>query len=223
MLAGTSIWDPVSGSFCSGPGFINYTEGLCETPSVYVTKKPRSPQTRRRRVLAQIIMKFCRFKTDGIPRVGCIVGKTDNKILDISDKVGGADVIATFEDVQRRRQLEQLVNENRSNHEELTDIKEVELLPPVERPGKIVCLAGNYASHIVESGYVEPETRSNFTQQLFLKPPSSLIGDGGVIELGKNNHRVGWETELALVIGAGGKNISPDDAFDHVFGYTILN
>lgn len=168
-------------------------------------------------------MKFCRFKTDGIPRIGCIVGKTDNKILDISDNVGGADVIATFKDAQDRRQLQELVDQIHSNHEELIDVKEAELLPPIERPGKIVCLAGNYASHIFESGYVEPESRSNFTQQLFLKPSSSLIGDGGVIELGKANHRVGWETELAVVIGRGGKNISAGDALDHVFGYTILN
>lgn len=50
-----------------------------------------------------------------------------------------------------------------------------------------------------------------------------MLGDGGVIELGKANHRVGWETELAVVIGKGGKNIEAANAYDHIFGYTILN
>jgi 2-keto-4-pentenoate hydratase/2-oxohepta-3-ene-1,7-dioic acid hydratase in catechol pathway len=44
-----------------------------------------------------------------------------------------------------------------------------------------------------------------------------------VIDLGRANQRVGWETELAVVIGKGGKDIQADDAFDHVFGYTIMN
>ncbi len=168
-------------------------------------------------------MKLCRFKTSNGPHVGCIVGTTGDKILDVSNGAGVADIQAVIYDESAMRRIDTYLNDRNPQRDELIDVKSVELLPPIERPGKIVCLAGNYASHIVESGYVEPETRANFTQQLFLKPSSSLIGDGGVIELGKANHRVGWETELAVVIGMGGKNISEDDALDHVFGYTILN
>jgi len=102
-------------------------------------------------------------------------------------------------------------------------LSDVNLLPPVERPGKIICLAGNYRAHITESGYVEPEKRANFTQQLFLKPSTSLIGHDSEIVLGGQNVKVGWETELAVVIGKAGKNIAVENAFDHVFGYTILN
>ena len=102
-------------------------------------------------------------------------------------------------------------------------LSEIEFLPPVERPGKIICLAGNYRAHITESGYVEPEKRANFTQQLFLKPSTSLTGHGSEIVLTGVNVRVGWETELAVVIGKGGKNITQENAYDHVFGYTILN
>ena len=41
--------------------------------------------------------------------------------------------------------------------------------------------------------------------------------------IGSGNHTVGWETELAVVIGKAGRNIQVERAYDYVFGYTILN
>ncbi|MGB7069650.1 MAG: fumarylacetoacetate hydrolase family protein [Pyrinomonadaceae bacterium] len=168
-------------------------------------------------------MKLCSFKTGDTERLGCVVGNAADKILDISEAVGGTDILLLVENDSVVRQIEKSVTEMRRRNDKVYDLDAVQILPPIARPGKIVCLAGNYGAHITESGYVEPETRANFTQQLFLKPSSSLLGDTGVIELGKANHRVGWETELAVVIGKGGKNISAADAYDHVFGYTIMN
>jgi 2-keto-4-pentenoate hydratase/2-oxohepta-3-ene-1,7-dioic acid hydratase in catechol pathway len=94
---------------------------------------------------------------------------------------------------------------------------------PLARPGKIICLAGNYREHIIESGYAAPQQSDIITQQLFLKPASAIIGDGDEIVIGSNNVTVGWETELAVVIGKRGRNIETSSAYDHVFGYTILN
>jgi 2-keto-4-pentenoate hydratase/2-oxohepta-3-ene-1,7-dioic acid hydratase in catechol pathway len=94
---------------------------------------------------------------------------------------------------------------------------------PLARPGKIICLAGNYRAHIVESGFAAPHESAIITQQLFLKPATAIIGDGDDIMLSGQNDTVGWETELAVVIGKRGRNIKPDNACDHVFGYTILN
>jgi 2-keto-4-pentenoate hydratase/2-oxohepta-3-ene-1,7-dioic acid hydratase in catechol pathway len=102
-------------------------------------------------------------------------------------------------------------------------LAQVELCAPIERPGKLICLAGNYREHITESGFVAPEQTDIITQQLFLKPSTSLIGNDEDIILGGNNVRVGWETELAVVIGKGGRNIDESEALEHVFGYTILN
>ena len=58
------------------------------------------------------------------------------------------------------------------------------LLPPVPKPGKLLCLAGNYREHIVESGYAAPETEDVLTQQVFLKPSTCLIGSGAEIPIG---------------------------------------
>jgi 2-keto-4-pentenoate hydratase/2-oxohepta-3-ene-1,7-dioic acid hydratase in catechol pathway len=139
---------------------------------------------------------------------------------DVTDIAGSADLAALIRDAETVDRVARYVE---ANDGPLIDRSDVTLLPPLGRPGKIVCLAGNYGEHIVESGFREPGSRARFTQQLFLKPSTSLLGHEGVIDLGKNNHRVGWETELAVVIGKRGKNIAAADAFDHIFGYTILN
>jgi 2-keto-4-pentenoate hydratase/2-oxohepta-3-ene-1,7-dioic acid hydratase in catechol pathway len=105
----------------------------------------------------------------------------------------------------------------------LVDIDSLKFEAPLARPGKIICLAGNYRAHIVESGFVAPIESAVITQQLFLKPATSIIGDGDDIMIGDQNDTVGWETELAVVIGKRGRDIDPDRAYEHVFGYTILN
>lgn len=102
-------------------------------------------------------------------------------------------------------------------------VEDLKFEAPLRRPGKIICLAGNYREHIIESGFVAPQQSANITQQLFLKPSSAIIGDGDDILLSDSNHTVGWETELAVVIGKGGRNIRAGNAYEHVFGYTILN
>jgi 2-keto-4-pentenoate hydratase/2-oxohepta-3-ene-1,7-dioic acid hydratase in catechol pathway len=99
----------------------------------------------------------------------------------------------------------------------------VKLCAPVERPGKLVCLAGNYRDHITESGFVAPEQSDVITQQVFLKPSTCITGDRDDIVIEHNNVMVGWETELAVVIGKRGKHIPAAEAYDYVFGYTILN
>jgi 2-keto-4-pentenoate hydratase/2-oxohepta-3-ene-1,7-dioic acid hydratase in catechol pathway len=94
---------------------------------------------------------------------------------------------------------------------------------PSGRPGKLICLAGNYREHIAESGFAVPRHADVITPQLFLKPSSSLIGDGAEIPLRGNNAAVSWEVELAVVIGEPGRDIAARDWREHVLGYTILN
>jgi 2-keto-4-pentenoate hydratase/2-oxohepta-3-ene-1,7-dioic acid hydratase in catechol pathway len=90
-------------------------------------------------------------------------------------------------------------------------------LPPVPRPGKVICVALNNSANAerIMSGPPHPAT--------FLKPATSLLGHNQPIRLKKEFGRVHPEPELAVVIGAGGADISRDDAMSHVFGYSIIN
>lgn len=91
------------------------------------------------------------------------------------------------------------------------------LLPPTT-PSKIICIGRNYAAHAKEHDAEVPEI-----PLIFLKPPTSLIGQGQEIVLPPQSAQIEHEAELAIVIGKPGRWITLEDALSHVFGYTIAN
>ena len=93
----------------------------------------------------------------------------------------------------------------------------VRLLPPVV-PGKIVAVEWNYLDQTREFNHMISEMPS-----LFYKPTSSVIGMNDPIILPIVSRRVEQECELAVVIGKTAKSVLPENAFDHIFGYTIAN
>jgi 2-keto-4-pentenoate hydratase/2-oxohepta-3-ene-1,7-dioic acid hydratase in catechol pathway len=99
----------------------------------------------------------------------------------------------------------------------------VTLRAPLAQPGKLICVASNYAAHIEESGRVAPPDRHQITPWLFLKPATTIIGPGAPIPVPRTGQAIDWEVELAAVIGRAGKHIPVADALHHVAGYTILN
>lgn len=95
--------------------------------------------------------------------------------------------------------------------------EDIDLLPPVV-PSKIICVGRNYAAHAAEHDAEVPEM-----PLIFLKPPSTIIPHGGTIFLPPQSQQVEHEAELAVVIGKKGRWISPEEAHDYVFGFTIAN
>ena len=103
-------------------------------------------------------------------------------------------------------------------------LSQARLRAPVLYPSKIIAAASNYGAH-------REEMRGRFTPagswlgefDVFLKAPSSIIGPGDTIVLPEVGDReIHHESELAFVIGRGGKDIPVERALDHVLGYTIL-
>ena len=93
----------------------------------------------------------------------------------------------------------------------------VRLLAPV-LPGKIICVGRNYMANAREHDAEVPEV-----PLLFLKAPSAVIGTGDHIVLPPQSQQVEHEAELAVVIGRRGRWIPPEEALEHVMGYTIGN
>ncbi|HEX8430636.1 MAG TPA: fumarylacetoacetate hydrolase family protein [Longimicrobium sp.] len=85
-------------------------------------------------------------------------------------------------------------------------------------PSKIVCVGRNYLEHARELGNDVPER-----PLIFLKPSSSLIGEGDAIVLPAASNQVEHEGEIALVIGTRARNVSAADAWDYVAGVAPLN
>ena len=91
---------------------------------------------------------------------------------------------------------------------------EVELLAPILNPPKMFGIGENYAAHAVETGNVPPEN-----VVVFAKYSTTIVGPDAPIVLPKISHKVDYEAELGVVIGVGGRNIPPGQAYEHVVGY----
>lgn len=95
---------------------------------------------------------------------------------------------------------------------------EIDFLPSLTDPGKIICVGVNYRSHQEESGKTEQKAPTIFTRfadsqmghlQPALKPASTEQFD--------------YEGEMALVIGKEAYRVSEDEAWDHIAGYAAYN
>ncbi|UCC95630.1 MAG: fumarylacetoacetate hydrolase family protein [Candidatus Omnitrophota bacterium] len=96
-------------------------------------------------------------------------------------------------------------------------LRRATLLPPAT-PSKIILVGLNYREHAREL-----EMRIPQEPILFLKPPSSLIGNNGRIVYPPGVKRLDYEAELAVVIKKSAKNISPQKAGEYIFGVSCLN
>jgi 2-keto-4-pentenoate hydratase/2-oxohepta-3-ene-1,7-dioic acid hydratase in catechol pathway len=95
-----------------------------------------------------------------------------------------------------------------------TSRKGVKTLIPVV-PSKIICVGLNYADHARETGKALPKE-----PLIWFKATTSLIPDGGKIEIPFPQHRTDYEAELCIVIGRKLRNVSPTQASRYIFGYT---
>jgi 2-keto-4-pentenoate hydratase/2-oxohepta-3-ene-1,7-dioic acid hydratase in catechol pathway len=108
----------------------------------------------------------------------------------------------------------------------LLAIDEVELLAPIPRPAKnVFCVGRNYVDHVKEGVSAGiPGAGLPQVPQFFSKPPTAVIGPGAAIRIGPQvTAELDYEIELGVIIGTGGRDIAPEAAFEHVFGYTIIN
>lgn len=94
---------------------------------------------------------------------------------------------------------------------------EIKLAAPC-RPSKIVCVGLNYKDHAVEMKMSTPDEPI-----IFIKPSTAVIGPNEKIIYPDVSSRVDYEAELAIVIKDKIKNISSDEAYKHIKGYTCFN
>ncbi|WP_437184860.1 fumarylacetoacetate hydrolase family protein [Planctomicrobium sp. SH668] len=102
-------------------------------------------------------------------------------------------------------------------------ISSVKLLTPLARPGKFLCLAGNYPQHVAEQGG-QVEERARTVPYLFLKPDNTFTHPFDPIVIPESSpHQIDWEVELGVVIGKTCSKVSEEEAMSYVAGYTVVN
>ncbi len=97
----------------------------------------------------------------------------------------------------------------------IVPLRELQIDIPVA-PGKLIAVGLNYADHIAEM-----KRTPLGTPLIWFKAPTSLLPHGGTIEIAFPEHKTDFEVELAILLGARAKNVSVEQALEHVFGYTV--
>lgn len=100
----------------------------------------------------------------------------------------------------------------------LRPVADVQLLAPLPRPGKIVGAAFNFADGLAERAMAHPAEPVTF-----IRSGNTVIGPGAAILIPPDVGSVGYEAELAVVIGRRALCVSRDDAMRYVAGYTLHN
>lgn len=122
--------------------------------------------------------------------------------------------------------LRQLTADSGSLAEASIPASQVTLLSPIPRPLRnILCVGRNYLDHVKE-GYatVGAEIKLPEVPQFFTKATHTMTGPDSTVEFDPRvTRRLDYEVELAVVIGKTGKNIAKENAYEHVFGYSVCN
>jgi 2-keto-4-pentenoate hydratase/2-oxohepta-3-ene-1,7-dioic acid hydratase in catechol pathway len=173
-------------------------------------------------------MKLVTFQKNN--RISCGI-LTDNGIIDIKSLKNLANPPVTILDVLNRGTgfLEKLEKSARTV-KKFIPLDSLILLAPVPRPPKVLALAGNYSEHIKEASFkrgfklgLSDSARNNTVPRPFLKPHTTVIGPQEQIPWPVFSEHIDYEIELAVVIGAKIKCVSPRQARSAIAGYTIAN
>jgi len=154
-------------------------------------------------------MRLVTYAADRGPRAGLL---RDGEVVDAGDALG-------IEAISMRELLGSgRVNELRDSNGTATPLADVDLLPPVPDPQKLIGIGLNYADHAKEGGAEPPESPT-----FFAKFANALRSDGATVELPVASQKVDYEAEVAFVVGRRAKDVDEGDAIEHLAGYTLLN
>jgi len=158
-------------------------------------------------------MRFVSYIDNNVPRFGAVVG---DGVVDLSAR---NPKLPDLRQAIRENQLNALAEQaqNTSADQALANI---DYLPTIPNPEKIICIGVNYANRNAEyqDNSDDPEYPS-----VFMRTRESLVGHEQDILDPPESDQLDYEGEIVLVIGKEGRRIAAQDAHLHVAGTTIMN
>jgi 2-keto-4-pentenoate hydratase/2-oxohepta-3-ene-1,7-dioic acid hydratase in catechol pathway len=157
-------------------------------------------------------MKLASFKADGRSSYGAVTG---NGIIDLGRRLPK---YATLLELFRAG----AVGEARASAAGEPDyqVKDVEMLPPILAPDKIICVGINYPERSAE--YKDGREAPKYPN-LFCRFPTSLVGSEQPIVRPKVSDKFDYEGEIVLVIGREGRHVPRERALEMIGGFTLGN
>jgi acylpyruvate hydrolase len=155
-------------------------------------------------------MRIVTYRSDRGPRAGLLL---DGAMVDAWDALGGEG--SSVRELLEAHRLGELEDLDTATGAALDD---VELLPPVPDPEKIVCIGLNYRAHAAEAGIDPPDAPA-----IFGKYRNALVPTGATVRLPAASDKVDYEAEVAFVIGRRCSEVDESAAAEHIAGYMLLN
>ena len=158
-------------------------------------------------------MKFLSFRQDGRESFGAVAGKG---VIDLAAR---ADELVDLRDALRQGAIERLIALAEGSEADF-GFDDIEFLPTIPNPEKIICIGVNYADRNTEykDGSEPPRYPS-----VFMRSRESLVGHRQPILDPPESDQLDYEGEIVLVIGKEGRRIAQQNAHDYVAGLTIMN
>jgi acylpyruvate hydrolase len=97
-------------------------------------------------------------------------------------------------------------------------VDDIEFLPLLPRPGKVICIGRNYAAHAAEGGVAAP----NYPE-IFYRGATTLVAHNGPIIRPQCSEMLDFEGEFAFIVGKKCRHATQENALDFIAGYTLFN
>ncbi len=156
-------------------------------------------------------MKFVSFLLKGSPKFGISDGKS---ITDLTNKISGSKTLKELISNNGINDAKKYVKENPGS----INVDEIEFLPLIPNPGKIICVGLNYSDHVNEIGITLEKN-----PVIFLRVPESQTAHKQIIQKPKVSNHLDYEGEMAVIMSNAGKHIEPKNALKHIAGYSCYN
>jgi 2-keto-4-pentenoate hydratase/2-oxohepta-3-ene-1,7-dioic acid hydratase in catechol pathway len=160
-------------------------------------------------------MKLISYEHNGAETWGALV---DDRVVDLAG-VSGISTLAEFVGSPAFQDRDSLLASTSAG----PSLSEVQLLPVIPRPEKIVCAVRNYMDHHQEVLAAGMQRELAEFPPIFLRVWRSQVAHGQPIVRPRVSESLDWEGEVAVVIGTGGRDIPEADAWEHVAGYSAYN
>ncbi len=156
-------------------------------------------------------MKLTSFIRNGTRGYGAV---TDDGICDLTSAINGISDLKGLLETGGLSRAADVANGRPADF----PIEEIEFLPLIPNARKIICVAVNYLAHAREAGRTIGEH-----PVLFHRHTQTQVGHQQPLLVPKASHQLDFEGEIAVILGKGGAHIKPEDAMDHVAGYSCYN
>jgi 2-keto-4-pentenoate hydratase/2-oxohepta-3-ene-1,7-dioic acid hydratase in catechol pathway len=157
-------------------------------------------------------MRLASYNLRGRPSFGAVVGEG---IVDLRSRLSRFGSLVEVFRAQALAEAKTVVEGVRPD----VPLSEVELLPPLLAPEKILCIGINYANRGADYNV----TNNPKYPSMFYRAPTSMVGSGGKLVRPKISEQLDYEGEIAIVIGRDCKHVPKERALEYIAGMTLAN